>query len=146
MSLGRSLLLTLVLSVLGAAVGAWGGSQFVLHRTHQTTPLHELLHEKLHLDANQHARIETMERTHAANRKALEAEMKAANADLARALQEHHGYTPEVQAAIDRFHRAMGAEQRETILHVLAMRSVLTPEQAVRFDETVVQSLTAEPM
>ena len=72
--------------------------------------------------------------------------MRAANAQLAQAFQQNHAYTPEVQAAIDRFHRAMGELQKETIVHTLAMRSVLTPDQAIRFDETVVRSLTQDSM
>ena len=49
-----------------------------------------------------------------------------------------------MQAAIDRFHHAMGELQKETMVHTLAMRAVLTPEQAAKFDDTVVQSLTQE--
>lgn len=142
MSLMRSMLLTLVMSVLVAAIGVWGGAQFVMHRMKQPTPLHELVHEKLGLSSEQHARIVGIEREHEAKRQALEAEMRAANAELARAFQQKHAYTPEVQAAIDRFHHAMGELQKETMVHTLAMRAVLTPQQAARFDETVVQSLT----
>ena len=145
MSLIRSLVLTLVLSVIGAGLGAWGGAQYVLHRMHRPTALHELVHEQLHLNAEQERRIAGMERDHAARRQALEAEMRAANAELAQAFQEQHADTPQVEAAIDRFHRAMGALQKETIVHVLAMRSVLTPEQQARFDDTVVKSLTDAP-
>ena len=47
-----------------------------------------------------------------------------------------------MQAAVDRFHPAMGELQKQTILHVLAMRAVLTPEQALLFDQTVQRSLT----
>ena len=146
MTLIRGLVLTLVLSVLGAAVGAWGAAEYVIHRMQRPTPLHELVHEKLHLSADQKTRMAGIERDHAARQKALEAEMRAANADLAQAYQEHHAETPQMQAAIDRFHRAMSALQKETMSHVLAMRSVLTPAQAARFDETVVKSLNTEPM
>ena len=145
MTLVRGMVLTLILSLVGAALGVWGGSAYVIHRMHGPTPLHELVHEKLHLTPQQHARLEGMERDHAARRHALETEMRAANADLAKAFQEQHAYTPQVQEAIDRFHRAMDAQQKETMVHVLAMRAILTPEQTTRFDETVVRSLTTEP-
>lgn len=140
----RSLLLTLVLSMIGAAVGAWGGAEYVLHRAHAAPSLHELVHEKLHLTAEQKGRLAGLEREHTARRKALEAEMQAANADLARAFQEQHAYTPQVQAAIDRFHHAMAGLQKETMVHVLAMRSVLAPGQTAQFDQTVVDSLTED--
>ena len=103
--------------------------------------MHELVHEKLGLSAEQRARIAGIERDHAAKRQMLEAEMRAANAELAQAFQQHHAYTPQVQAAIDRFHHAMGELQKETMVHTLAMRAVLTPEQAAKFDDTVVHSL-----
>lgn len=146
MTLFRSLILTLILSVTGAAVGAWGAAEYVLHRMARPTPLHELVHDKLHLSDSQRRLIEGIEKDHSARQKALEAEMRAANADLAQALQEHHAYSPHVQAAIDRFHAAMGALQKETIIHVLAMRAVLTSAQAAKFDETVVKSLNSDPM
>ena len=144
MNLVRSLLLTLVLSVVGAAVGAWGGAEYVMHRAHAAPSLHDVVHEKLHLTPQQKVRMEGLERDHATRRHAFEAEMRAANADLAQAFQEQHAYTPQVQAAIDRFHHAMGGLQKETIVHVLAMRSVLTPEQTAQFDQTVVKSLTED--
>ena len=142
MSLARSIALTLVLSLVLAGLGAWGGATWVMHRLQPPTPLHELVHEKLHLTADQQRRIEGLEREHAQRQAALQAEMRAANADLARAIAANHAYTPQVQAAIDRFHHAMGDLQKETILHVLAMRAVLTPQQAAQFDATVAKSLT----
>jgi hypothetical protein len=71
--------------------------------------------------------------------------MRAANADLARELARDHAYTPGVQRAVDRFHTAMGDLQKQTILHVLAMRAVLTTEQADAFDKAVSKALTPEP-
>ena len=38
----------------------------------------------------------------------------------------------------------MGALQLETVQHVLAMRKVLTPEQAAKFDRRVSEALTNE--
>ncbi len=144
MSLVRGMVMTLVLSVLVGALGAWGGAQYVMHKVRQPTSLHELVHEKLGLSTEQHARLAGIERDHDAKRQRLEAEMRAANAELAQAFLQHHAYTPQVQAAIDRFHHAMGELQKETMVHTLAMRAVLTPEQAAKFDDTVVRSLTQE--
>ena len=70
--------------------------------------------------------------------------MRAANAELARAIQSRHEYSPEVQAAVERFHGAMGELQKETILHVLAMRTVLTPAQAQQFDARIGEALTEQ--
>lgn len=144
MSFARGLLITLALSVAAAFAGAWGGAQYIVSRMHEEPPLHEMVHEKLHLTAEQERRIAGLERNFAVRRRTLETEMRAANADLARAIEHEHAYSPAVQQAVDRFHRAMGQLQKETILHVLAMRQVLTPDQAARFDDTVVKALTDE--
>jgi Spy/CpxP family protein refolding chaperone len=145
MSLARVLLLTVLLSALAAAAGAFVGSRYVVARMRPSPPLHEVIHEKLRLTAEQDQRIAGLEQAYAARHKALEAEMRAANADLARAIQQSHAYSPQVQQAIDRFHHAMGELQKESILHVLAMRQVLTPQQAATFDETVSKALTEDP-
>ena len=141
----RSLLLTIVLSVVAAAAGAWGGARYVVSRMHHTASLHQIVHEKLHLTTGQEQRISGLEGDFAVRRHALEADMRAANADLAQAIQQGHAYTPAVQQAIDRSHHAMSELQKQSILHVLAMRQVLTPEQVARFDDTVVKALTEDP-
>jgi len=145
MSPTRSLLLTIVLSVIAASAGAWGGARYVVSQMHHATSLHQTVHEKLHLTADQEQRISGLERDFAVRRHALEADMRAANADLAQAIQQGHAYTPAVQQAIDRSHHAMSELQKQSILHVLAMRQVLTPEQTARFDDTVVKALTEDP-
>ncbi|MBW8815358.1 MAG: periplasmic heavy metal sensor [Caulobacterales bacterium] len=145
MSLARSLLLTIVLSALAAGAGAYGGAEYMLARMRHAPPLHQLVHDKLDLTPAQTQRIEGLEQAYAARRQTLEAEMRAANADLARAIQQSHAYSPQVQQAIDRFHHAMGELQKESILHVLAMRQVLTPRQAAVFDATVSKALTEDP-
>lgn len=143
MTIARVVLLTLVLAAVAGAAGVWGGARYVQGRLSHQPGLHEILHQELHLTGDQQRQIEGLERDHAAKRQALEAEMRAANAELAQAYQESHGYTPKAQAAIDRFHHAMDALQKETLLHVIAMRAVLTAEQTPKFDDTVVKSLTA---
>jgi hypothetical protein len=74
----------------------------------------------------------------------LEAELRADNAWLAQAIRSEHGYGPQVSAAVDRSHQAMGALQKETLEHIFAMRAVLRPDQTVKFDDAVVKALTAE--
>lgn len=144
MSLMRSMILTLVLAILGAAMGAWGGSQYVLHQMRPEPTLHDLMHERLRLSPEQERSIADIEREHRTRCEALQAEMRAANSELAQAFQESHAYTPRVQAAIDRTQVAMAALQQETMVHILAMRAVLTPQQATMFDATVISSLTVE--
>lgn len=144
MTFTRGLLLTLLLSALVAIGGAWAGASYMVRRMQEEPPLHDLMHKKLGLTAEQERRIGGLERDFAIRRQALEAEMRAANVELARAIGQEHAYSPAVQQAVDRFHHAMGELQKETILHVLAMRQVLTPNQAKIFDDTVVKALTED--
>lgn len=142
MTLIRSVVLTLIVAIAVGGLGVWAGAQYVSHRAHRVSALHEVLHKRLRLSTAQERQIAQMEAEHAEQRRAFEAEMRAANVDLAKAFEQHHAYTAEVTAAIERFHHAMGELQKETIEHTLAMRSVLTPTQTKEFDATVVQSLT----
>lgn len=141
--LSRGLLITLVLTLLAAVGGTWIGARYIYDQHHQPS-LHEFVHEELTLNPEQKARLEVLEQDFAVRRRVREAELRAANAELARAIQSRHEYSPEVQAAVERFHGAMGELQKETILHVLAMRTVLTPAQAVEFDKRIAESLTEQ--
>jgi hypothetical protein len=107
--------------------------------------LHALMHERLDLDPQQERRIDALEAEFATRRKSLDAELRAANADLARAIASEHEYGPAVEKAVDRSHHAMGELQKATLSHVFAMRAVLRPEQARRFDEAVARTLTNRP-
>lgn len=107
--------------------------------------LHVLMHEKLDLDAGQEARIDKLEADFAVKRRTLDTELRAANADLADAIGREHQYGAAVEKAVDRSHHAMGELQKATLSHVFAMRAVLRPDQAKRFDAAVTQSLTSPP-
>ncbi|PMY89179.1 heavy metal resistance protein, partial [Pseudomonas sp. FW305-62] len=77
-------------------------------------------------------------------RKALEAEMRLANHDLAQAIVTDHRMSPAAEQAIGHFHQAMRQLQEATTAHVLSMREVLTPAQAAIFDRSVVRVLNAD--
>jgi Spy/CpxP family protein refolding chaperone len=140
---GRGLALTLVLAVLAGALGSWIGARY-LGQTQQPPSLHVFVHEELRLSPAQKQQFEALEADFAVRRRAREAQLRAANAELAAAIQARHEYSPEVQAAVERFHHAMGELQKETILHVLSMRKVLTPDQAAKFDRRIAEALTEE--
>lgn len=110
----------------------------------QGTELHEVLHHQLKLDAGQEARLEVLEQRFAIRRRALELELRAANARLAGAIQAEHGNGPQVAAAVDASHMAMGELQKETLAHIFAMRQILRPDQAAKFDQAVVKALTVD--
>jgi hypothetical protein len=140
----RRLLLIALIAFAAAIAGVLIGRAYVARQTPVETELHTLLHRQLELDDTQHAKIEAIERRFAVRKQALELELRADNARLADAIEAEHGYGPQVSAAVDRSHQAMGQLQKETLEHIFAMRAVLRPDQAARFDAAVVKALTAK--
>lgn len=140
----KGLAITAAVAFAAGLAGVWIGMTG-MHAMHHSRPgLHEVVHERLNLTQEQTDRIEAIESEFATRRRALELEMQAANAELATAIRDEHGYGPRVTAAIERCHHAMGELQAETIRHVFAMREILAPEQQAIFDSTVVDALTTE--
>ena len=144
MPLSRWMIGIVVLTALAAGEGGWAGIQYGLRQAHPSPGLDELLHSELNLSPEQDRRIEAMEAQFSARREALENEMRGANRDLAAAIAAEPVYGPRIQSAIERFHAAESALEEETIKHVLAMRTVLTPEQIARFDEAISAALTSD--
>ena len=144
MSPGRRRTLQIALvAFLAALAGVLIGRSISDHRqATSSSALHDLLHEQLGLDTQQLQQIEQLETQFAARRRALELELRAENARLAAAIQAEHGYGPRVAAEVEQSHRTMGVLQNETLAHIFAMRRVLRPDQAARFDRAVYEALT----
>jgi Spy/CpxP family protein refolding chaperone len=139
----RAIALTALLAALAGGAGTWISASWVL--SNRAPPsLHEIVHDDLTLTPDQLDRIEAIEARFAARRPGLEADIRSANLELARAIEQSDGDGPKVQAAVDHIHDAMGALQKETITHVFEMRSVLTPDQAKVFDDRIVSALTPD--
>ena len=136
----KSIVITALLAALASGAATWASATWIM-RERQPPSLHSVVHDKLDLSEDQDRRIEAIEARFAASRPALEAEVRAANRELAAAIASSDGDTAQVQAAVDHFHAAMGDLQKATITHVFEMRSVLTPAQAEVFDEAVVDAL-----
>jgi hypothetical protein len=140
----RQVLLLVFLTFAAAIAGVVIGRVFVVPQQPVESELHDLLHSELKLDEEQHKRLEAIEKSFAIHRQALELELRADNARLAEAIEAERGYGPNVAAAVDRSHHAMGELQKETLEHIFAMRAVLRPDQATKFDQAVVKALTAK--
>jgi Spy/CpxP family protein refolding chaperone len=140
----RMFLAMLLVTALAGGLAGWAGVEYGLHRTAAQDDLDTVLHRDLNLTTVQESQIARLESTFAKDRSAYQTEMRAANKDLARALTQPNPNEPEIERAIHRFHTAMAALQTRTVKHVLAMRSVLTPEQAQIFDTTVNKTLGAD--
>lgn len=136
----KSIVVTAILAALASGAATWASATWIMQER-QPPSLHSVVHEQLDLSAEQDRRLDVIEAHFSARRPALEAEVRAANRELAAAIAASGGDTPRVQAAVDHFHAAMGELQKATITHVFEMRSVLTPAQAEVFDEAVVNAL-----
>ncbi len=138
---GRYLLVVIVAAAV--AIGAsWAARGLMGPERHSGGDLHDFVHRQLDLDPAQEAAIEALESRFAGRRSALEAKLRAANAELAQAMVNEHQYGPRVAAAVDHAHMAMGDLQKATLEHVFAMRALLRPDQAARFDRAVAKALT----
>ncbi|WP_427789819.1 periplasmic heavy metal sensor [Brevundimonas diminuta] len=140
----KSMALTVALAALASGGGAWWTAGWMMKRN-ETPGVHDIVHRRLKPTGEQDDRLNAIEARFAVQREALESELRAANRELANAIAASQGDTPEVRAAVDRFHDAMGALQKATIAHVFEMRAVLTPEQARVFDREIADALTQEP-
>lgn len=136
--------LVAVVALVAALGGTWLGQRLLSDGKQSETELHAFLHGDLDLDAAQKAKIDAIEQRFATRRKALELEMRRANAHLAEAMQAEHGYGREVTAAVDHTHHVMGEMQKETLEHLFEMRSVLRPDQAAAFDRAVTKALAPD--
>lgn len=139
----RTLLIALA-AFIAAIGGVFAGRALLPAPASPNAELHSVLHEELALDARQEARLAKLERRFAVRRQALELELRADNARLAEAIEAEHGNGPRVAEAVDRSHAAMGELQKETLAHVFAMRQLLRPDQAEKFDRAVVKALTQD--
>ena len=133
-----------LVAFLAGVAGVFIGRTLIPMPRSEGTELHQVLHHQLQLDKRQEARLEMLEQRFAIRRRARELELRAANARLAGAIQAEHGNGPQVAAAVDASHAAMGELQKETLAHIFAMRQILRPDQAAKFDQAVVKALTVE--
>lgn len=145
MNAARAAIAVIVLTVIAMAAGVWIGKGIGGGHSHEAADVHNILHHQLGLSPEQEKKIEAIETKFALDRKELDIQMRAANLELARALETERAYGDAAKTAISHFHTAMAKLQELTVVHILEMRAVLTPEQAQTFDKTVRQALSADP-
>ncbi|MBS0521720.1 MAG: periplasmic heavy metal sensor [Proteobacteria bacterium] len=141
----RTFLTMLLVTVVAAGVASWAGVRYGLSHAPEEVDLDVAVHRDLNLTSDQDRQIHALETAFAAQRADLQAEMRAANKDLAQAITRHHAYDADAQQAVGRLHAAMSRLQEKTIEHVLAIRALLTPSQALEFDRKVAKALGFEP-
>jgi hypothetical protein len=145
----RNLLLMIVVCAIAGAVGGWFGS----HRVGETDalslrlPLREtvahIVANDLNLSDEQRTKIAAIDKRYYARRDELRVVVLDANAELADALIADMAYGRAAQEASNHIQAGLSEIQRTTILYVLELRDVLTPEQRVLYDSKIRSSLTA---
>ena len=137
------LVLAVLLAALAGCLGALAADRWSNDDAEDS--LHQFVHDELSLTADQEERLDALEARFAVEQARLEASARAANAQLAQAMETEHEYGPEVSAAIDEVHARMGDLQKATVRHVFDMREILDPDQQLQFDRKVSAALTRDP-
>ncbi|KAK0351612.1 hypothetical protein LTR94_024280 [Friedmanniomyces endolithicus] len=108
-------MLIAIVAFVAAVAGVWAGRELFPSPPSPGVELHSLLHDGLELDEAQQTKLQMLESHFTVRRRALELELRADNARLAAAIEAEHGNGPQVAAAVDRSHGAMGADRRRAV-------------------------------
>jgi len=135
-----------MLVVLATAFGGVYLGQSVMQDNHanhnsDSANWHQLLHNKLQITSEQDEKLAVIEKNYRQQRKYLEEQMRLANMELAEAIKADKSFSPNVQAATDKIHHAMGGLQKATLEHLFEMRPILTDEQNQKLEQMVTDAL-----
>ena len=142
----RNLVITVAVALLAGTVGGWMGARNALDNDAQGLPLRqtvsEIVHSDLRLSSEQSQQVRAIESKYYDRRIMLRSQVADANRELADALMSDMAFGREAQEASSHVERGLGELQRATILYVLEVRDVLTPEQQMVYDRRVREVLT----
>ncbi|MFT3904688.1 MAG: periplasmic heavy metal sensor [Steroidobacteraceae bacterium] len=146
----RHLLLTVALAGAAGFGGVWFGTRQLGSTAPPPDPLPAVLSKMARnglqgLTDKQRTAISDIETHYLAERNKVRYQITNANYDLANALGEEMSFGPKTQASIQQLETTVGQLQKDTVLYVLALREVLTPDQKAVFDEKVVATLMTDP-
>jgi hypothetical protein len=113
------------------------------HPSLLTQSVQEMVDHGLQLSPLQHKEIDAVEARYTKRRNGLRVQIGGANVELAKAMAEEMAFGPKAQTAIDHLQSSVGDLQSSTVLYILEIRDVLTPQQRVLYDRKVVEALTA---
>ena len=143
----RNLLITVVVALVAGGIGGWMGAQNGLDGDAQSLPLRQTVHEivgrDLKLTPAQAKEVQAIEDKYYDRRTVLRKDVAVANRELADALMADMAFGREAQAASNHVEQGLGQLQRATILYVLEVRDILSPEQQMIYDRKVREVLTA---
>jgi hypothetical protein len=140
----------LAITVVVALAAGWAGGALgvrTLGPVEEMLPLRQsvsaIVRNDLRLTDEQMRELQNIENRYYDRRIQLRSHVAEANRELADALMNDMAFGREAQQASQHVERGLGDLQRATIVYVLEVRDVLTPEQQVVYDRKVREVLTA---
>jgi len=140
----------LAITVVVALAAGWAGGALgvrTLAPVEEMLPLRQsvsaIVRNDLKLTNEQMVELQNIENRYYDRRIQLRSHVAEANRELADALMNDMAFGREAQQASQHVERGLGDLQRATIVYVLEVRDVLTPEQQVVYDRKVREVLTA---
>jgi nickel and cobalt resistance protein CnrR len=146
----RHLLIAVVLAGAAGFLGVWLGARRLDPPDTPPAPLRMAIDELTRrglvgLTDAQKSQIVQIKARYDARRTALRGQIAGANTELANALAQEMSLGPLAEGSIKDLGAAVGQLQRETVVYILDLRAVLTPQQQVVFDQKVVAALSTVP-
>ena len=143
----RNLIVTVMVAVAAGAAGGWMGAEGARDQLVEALPLRQsvedIVRNGLDLSEEQAAEIQSIEDRFYQRRGMLRNRIAEANIDLADALLSDMSYGRAAQMAVMDVQEGLGELQRATVLYVLEVRDVLTPDQQAIYDRRIREALTA---
>jgi len=140
----------LAITVVVALAAGWAGGALgvrTLAPVEEMLPLRQsvsaIVRNDLRLTDEQMRELQNIENRYYDRRIQLRSHVAEANRELADALMNDMAFGREAQQASQHVERGLGDLQRATIVYVLEVRDVLTPEQQMVYDRKVREVLTA---
>jgi hypothetical protein len=142
----RNLAITVVLAFAAAYVGARLGSRAGPTRpTLLRESVYQMVHNDLKLTPAQSAAIGKIDADYEHRRNALRANISTGDAELAEALATEMALGSSAQTALGHIQGSLGEMQKDSVVYVLDVRAVLNPEQQMRLDRKIFESLANGP-
>ncbi len=149
----RGLVLTIVIATAAGFAGAWlgvtglhmagGGSRVSQDSVRQSVDA--LLTKDFQLTASQKQQIDQIDGDFTRKHNVIWADIFTDNARLASAVATDMSLSADAKSAIAGIQDGVGRLHTESILYVLQVRQVLTPEQRKQFDEHIILALMRSP-
>jgi len=137
MKLGKDGRFFLIFIALTLFSGFLIGNYFEINHDKDLEDSHNDFHEMLNLTQDQLDKLVPIEKEFAKKKAYYNNQIRSANMELGDLMQKHKSFSPEVQAAVEKAHVAMGELQNITLVHFFDMRDLLDEKQAKIFDDYV---------